>query len=369
MIRKFTLFPKDQGFTPLIWLCFLLIPLFSMYPYDSLDKVCMTGLIIIFAVCYRNSLFAEKYYPFWISIQYLISFIYLVHLGYVYLFMFPAWQIGFSKLTTKRFNWFYSALLILIMTGSLIVWMKGLRFNNENLIASGAFTLFTLLAPFGGREFLKQQEQRKQMYQANERLESLIVGKERNRIARELHDSLGQSLSVMTIKLDLAQKLFDHDLAVSKKEINEVQQLSRETLTMVREIVSDMRRKTIMEELVEINRVLSAAKVILTTENESVVQGVPLRLQNEVSYCLREAITNIIRHSQATYCKITFLLKEDVFTFSIQDNGIGIKDLKFGNGLVGMRERVEQLNGHLLVADRKGMCLTITIPLEEDHHD
>lgn len=361
-MKKFYLFPPDEGLTPLIWLCFLLIPLFSMYPYQTLEQQVFTGIVFLFGLCYRNCLFEGKYFQFWIAMQYLIGFIYIVYWGYVFLFMFPAWKIGFSRTTKKQFLTLYAIMVLAIIAGILIAGPEKIFLSREQMITSSAFTIFTLSGPFSGREFLKQQAQRRQMYQANQRLEKVIVGEERNRIARELHDSLGQSLSVMTIKLDLASQLIDHDTKVAKEEVQQVHQLSRETLAAVREIVTDMRRKTIEEELIEMNRALSAAKIILTTEGESILQAVPKELQNELSYCLREAITNVIRHSQATYCNVKFHLEKQSCQFTIEDNGIGLKNKNFGNGLKGMRERVEQLGGHLLVTDQQGTAITISVP-------
>lgn len=365
-MQKFHLFPKGETVSSIIWMLFLLIPIMSLFPYDTFQRQFAGVLLLLFAWCYRNTLFHGKYFYYWLLLQYLIAWFYTLNLGYVYLFMFPAWQLGFSPLRKQQFWLFYGSQLALMLSGMLLGPLQNPAFGGNQFIMSIAFSLFTAVAPLAGQEFYQQQEQRKQLYQANKRMESLIKGEERNRIARELHDSLGQSLSVMTIKLDLTQKILAKKPDLAKDELKEVEHLSRSTLKTVREIVSDMRRRSIPEEMVDINQALTAAKIILTTENEELAQSLGSHQQTELSSILREAVTNIIRHSKATYCKIIFQQADEWLQISIQDNGIGAKNLISGNGLTGMQERVQSLQGTLVIQDDHGTLLRISLPLEYD---
>lgn len=362
-MKKLKLFPEGETISSVIWMLFMLIPMLSLAPYDTFLKQFFAALLILFALCYRNTLFQGKYLVYWIIFQYLIAWLYVLRIGYIYLFMFPAWQLGIFR---KQTFWpLYSLQLFLMVSGLLLGPITQPVFGGEQLIMTLAFSLFTVIAPLSGREWHRQQEQRQQLYQANKRLEGVIKGEERNRIARELHDSLGQSLSVMTIKLDLAQKILAKKPEVAASELKEIEGLSRSTLKTVREIVSDMRRRSIAEELIDINQALTAAKIILTTDNEELSQKLSVFQQTQLSSVLREAVTNVVRHSKASSCQISFVNSENCLQVSIKDNGIGPKKIKAGNGLTGMKERIQELNGSLMLEEQLGTLLRITIPLKE----
>ncbi|MGM0124520.1 two-component system, NarL family, sensor histidine kinase DesK [Enterococcus sp. AZ194] len=368
-MKKFHLFPKGELLSSIVWQLFLIIPVVNLFPFDTFQKQFSFFLLIVFTVCYRNMLFQGEYFFYWLMVSYFISCFYMMELGYIYLFMFPAWQLGYSTLTKKRFLSVYFS-QICLMSSSLIVGIcLNANFDKEQLVLTLAFSLFTAFAPLSGREFFRQQEQRKQVYQANKRMEMIIKGEERNRIARELHDSLGQSLSVMTIKLELAQKLLEKQAVGTSNELKEIEGLSRSTLKTVREIVSDMRKRSIPEELIDSNMALTAAKIILITENETLCSLLTRSQQAEFSSVLRESITNIIRHSQATYCSINFLKVGTQLEISVRDNGIGPKNIIKGNGLSGIEERINSLHGVMAVYEQKGTVMSFLIPIQEETND
>ncbi|MGM0214734.1 sensor histidine kinase [Enterococcus sp. AZ109] len=370
-MTKFRLFPKGENFYSMIWMLFLLIPFLSMIPFDTFEKQFSVIILLLFCWFYRNTLFQGKYFVYWLIGQYMIAAFYALGLGYIYLFMFPSWQLGFGfpKMKKSTFWLLFFGQLLIILLGLIFGPLTDPAFGSNQLSMDAPFALFTIIAPLPGREFQRSMEQRRQLYQSNLRMEAIIKGEERNRIARELHDSLGQSLSVMTLKLDLAQKILAKKPEVVAAELQEVEQLSRATLKTVREIVSDMRKRSIREELNDMNQALTSAKIILTTENEELANNLSADQQNELSNVLREAITNIIRHSKATFCRIDFSMEAGWLKLSIKDNGIGAKELIAGNGLTGMKERVKMLKGTILIQDERGTKLSIAVPLEEALND
>lgn len=366
---KFRLFPRGEALVSVIWMLFLVIPMIGLFPFDTLHKQFVGVLLAIFALGYRNTLFRGDYFLYWLMLQFLIAGFYSVDLGYIYLFMFPAWQLGFSTLRKQLFSFMLACQISLMLLSLVFGVLLKANFDKNQVVLTVIFAVFTVLAPLAGREFYKQQEQRKQLYQANQRMESIIKDEERNRIARELHDSLGQSLSVITIKLELAQKLLDKKPESVSAELQEIEGISRSTLKTVREIVSDIRRRSISEELIEINQALIAANIIFTTENEELASLLTSPQQTEFSSVLRESITNIIRHSKASYCSVHFLKKGNQLEITIADNGIGAKNLVQGNGLLGIKERMVRLGGTMVLNDKEGLLLDFTIPLKEDEDD
>ncbi|EOH94996.1 hypothetical protein UAW_02075 [Enterococcus haemoperoxidus ATCC BAA-382] len=372
MIGKFRVYPKEDGFVSFIWLIFILIPIIAMFPYDTFDKQLALFTLGIFVVTYRNCLFNGKWFPFWMALMYGISLFYTIYFGYIYLFIYPAWMIGFIPMKKHVFKYYYIALLCMLTPVPFSLSRLPEYVTQDLKITIFVYGFFICAAPFAGRSIRKQAELRKQIYQSTQRMEYVIKQEERYRIARDLHDTLGQSLSIMTIKAELAGKLVDKDQALAKKEIAEVAETSRGTLQTVREIVSSMRHVLIAEEMITIEKSLRDAKIILATEGEELTGEIATDLQNTVSYCLRECVTNVIRHSRASHCRIIIEKSGVNYTFTVEDDGKGMKDLIQGNGLTGLKERIESVCGKLEFTQKNGMKVLFTVPVdkkEEKIHD
>jgi two-component system, NarL family, sensor histidine kinase DesK len=195
---------------------------------------------------------------------------------------------------------------------------------------------------------------------AQEQIEHLAKVAERERIARDLHDVLGHTLSVVVLKSELAGKLIGGgDAARARQEIGEVEQIARQSLSEVREAIRGYRAEGIAAEIARARRALDAAGVRLEWQAQS------LRLapahESVVSLVLREAVTNILRHAGATSCRLELAADNLGTHLTVQDNGRGASEYA-GNGLRGMRERVEALGGRLEIDSRQGTRLTVEIP-------
>jgi two-component system sensor histidine kinase DesK len=169
----------------------------------------------------------------------------------------------------------------------------------------------------------------------------LAAENERSRIARDLHDLLGHSLTTITVKAGLARRLAEHgDAARSLQEIVEVEQLSRRTLGDVRAAVAGHREVTLTGELATAREVLRAAAI--AAELPGSVDVVDSDLSEVFGWVLREGVTNLVRHSRAASCRVTLGAR----WIEIADNGRGSTP-GFGNGLTGLRERLDAVGGTL----------------------
>lgn len=195
---------------------------------------------------------------------------------------------------------------------------------------------------------------------SQEEVSKLAAVAERERIARDLHDLLGQSLSVITIKAELASRLFNHDPERAKNEIEDLERVSREALREVRKAVSGYRYSGWQGELDKSCLALKAAGLSVNANAQT--ESMPAAQESVLSMALREAVTNIIRHSKARHCDIDLSCDQDFIVLTIKDDGKGGKIIP-GNGLTGMRERVEQLNGQLKLSQDEGTILSIQLPL------
>jgi two-component system, NarL family, sensor histidine kinase DesK len=200
---------------------------------------------------------------------------------------------------------------------------------------------------------------------ANSEIERLSQEAERERIARDLHDLLGHTLTVITVKLDLARRLLSHDSDRARNEIVEAEQTARNALAEVREAVSGYRAEGLDAEISLARRSLLSADVKLTKTLAPV--NLSSSQVNVLCLALREALTNVVRHAHATVCRVTLLEKDRTIHFTIEDNGLG-GQIREGNGLRGMRERVQSMAGSVKLKGlaNGGTSLELTLPMEHE---
>ncbi len=195
---------------------------------------------------------------------------------------------------------------------------------------------------------------------AHEEIEHLAKTAERERIARDLHDVLGHTLSVIILKSELASRLADKDTQRAIQEIRDVERISREALAEVRSALKGYRAAGLDAEIAQARATLETAGIKVQAsasgrlELSSAQEGV-------LALVIREAVTNILRHSQATECNLRLLQSDGVCTLEVADNGCGSNGVE-GEGIKGMRQRVETLGGNLRRTNAPGTTLTITLP-------
>jgi two-component system sensor histidine kinase DesK len=197
---------------------------------------------------------------------------------------------------------------------------------------------------------------------AHDEIERLAKGAERERIARDLHDLLGHTLSVIILKSELASKLAERDVERARAEIRDVERISRDALAQVRSAVRGYREGGLQRELDSAREALAAGGIEVTVDWQPV--SLPASQEAVLALAIREAVTNIVRHARARRCEIKVALRDGTCVATIRDDGIG-GDISPGTGLTGMRERVESLGGALVSDGSRGMIVTIRLPLAE----
>lgn len=195
---------------------------------------------------------------------------------------------------------------------------------------------------------------------ANEEIEHLAKVAERERIARDLHDVLGHTLSVIILKSELAGKLIDRDPERAKAEIRDVEQTSRDALAEVRSTIRGIRLQSLEAELKQAKDTLETAGIQVTSE----CAKVPLTPVQEsvITMVVREAVTNVVRHAHARNFALRMSQTNGHCILDIADDGSGGTQIE-GSGLRGMRERVEALGGDLERDTRSGTRLRVRIPV------
>jgi two-component system sensor histidine kinase DesK len=213
--------------------------------------------------------------------------------------------------------------------------------------------------------FAQRSQANRQLRLARDEIERLARVAERERIARDLHDVLGHTLSVVILKSELASKLIAHDPERAASEIRDVEQISREALAEVRNAIGGYRAGGLEEELARAASTLKTAGVA----PECTSERMPLSPAQEtvLALAVREAVTNVVRHARATRCRVRLEPADGNCLLEIQDDGCGDTgrggSQAEGNGVRGMRERVEALGGTLRRETSAGTRLTILLPL------
>src|SRR5271157_80106 len=224
----------------------------------------------------------------------------------------------------------------------------------------GSMLLLVILVGLGNHHWALAHCAEEKLHRAQDEIEHLAKVAERERIARDLHDLLGHTLSLITLKAELARKLVDRDPQRAKQEMQDVERTSRAALADVREAISGYRGQGFAAELIQARRTLETAGITV----DCAASEVPLSPAQEsvLALALREAVTNVVRHAQAQRCSVRLSRDRELCTLEIADNGRGV-DAPEGNGLRGMRERLEAIGGSLQRQTEAGTRLVIHLPL------
>jgi two-component system sensor histidine kinase DesK len=196
---------------------------------------------------------------------------------------------------------------------------------------------------------------------SHDEVRRLAATAERERIGRDLHDLLGHTLSLITLKLELSRKLLDRDAEAARREVAEAEKVARHALAEVRCAVTGIRATDLAAELASARLLLESSAVHL---EYGPPPWMPVEIERGLALVVREAATNIARHAAATRAQVSFEVIDGGLCLSIADNGRGGVEEE-GNGLTGMRERARALDGRLQIHSRRGQGthLRVVVPL------
>ncbi|AJD89936.1 histidine kinase [Jeotgalibacillus malaysiensis] len=365
MQKWYNIFPKNTGLNIYIWIIFCMLPFYFIFRSSGWVEISVgVAMILVFFAAYRLTYLTKGWVNYvWVGIAIAISIAMTILFGFVYFAIFLSFMIASVQHKVGFFT------LYGILVGSTIITVNIAFFTQDQLF----FTQFpfvlvsvigVILLPLNSYNRMKREKLEGQLEYAQKRISDLMVMEERQRIARDLHDTLGQKLSLIGLKSDLAAKLIAANPDGAKNELNDINQTARTALKEVRELVSDMRGTKLDEEIIHIRELLHVAQIKPEIKGDPILENVPLLVENVVSMCLKEAVTNVVKHSSATRCKVMIEQLPKELKVTIEDNGKGFTTDRSieGNGLRGMRERLEFVNGTLEVESGLGTTITICVP-------
>ncbi|HET6688656.1 MAG TPA: sensor histidine kinase [Rubrobacter sp.] len=240
---------------------------------------------------------------------------------------------------------------IMLLTRDAYVAIVGLAATTLALgFVSGMAWLALPTAAIGlwATAFVRQVAAVAELRSAREELARLAVSEERLRFARDLHDLLGHSLSLITLKSELAGRLLPAAPEKAATEIHDIEGVARQALREVREAVAGYRRPTLDEELAGASEMLEAAGISCLIENKTGV--LPKAVDAVLAWAVREGTTNVIRHSRAKHCRIVLAREHEEIYIEMTDDGGGYEKESgedSGSGLSGLAERVATFAGHV----------------------
>jgi signal transduction histidine kinase len=297
-----------------------------------------------------------------------------------------SWLIGLPlaafavELLAPRWRWLVYGALI-----AIIILPTGLRSGNwtnalvDGVMGSAAVFFIAVFAQMRLNEAQAREHAERLMLELEEanfqlaayatQAEELAMTQERNRLAREIHDSLGHYLTIVHVQIEAAKVVMDSDPGRALDAMNKAQELAQKGLTRVRESVAALRESPVS------TRPLGEAIASLVKEAQSAgivtefeVAGEPRALENKVALALyraaQEGLTNVRRHARASRVDVLLDFQPSEVRLQVKDNGVGAAETSGGFGLLGIRERMQLLGGRLEISTGvgQGFCLTASVP-------
>ncbi|EFM09821.1 integral membrane sensor signal transduction histidine kinase [Paenibacillus curdlanolyticus YK9] len=353
-----------------VWLIYLIIPLYTIFQRPLEEMLFDLLVVVLFAVIYVFSFVNDRYRFVLVWMQFLIIGYFTLHYDPNFFFMgfYPAPVIAMMR-TTWQMIVTWAGLLCLHVS---VLWLYHFDFTDSDMLTVLPAMLVMLFMPLAFRLGRRSRELRQKLDLANEQIARMSANEERARISRDLHDTLGHSLSLITMKSELAEKLMVKNPERAAQEVRDIQSTSRAALRQVRELVQGLNMTSLAEEIIHAKQLLAAANIslrMIDVDNHEADASMPL-INHIIGMCLRETVTNVVRHSQATTCTIECICSKDAFSLIVTDNGIGCDADQLStplgaNGLKGMRERLKLVEGKMdmQAAVGGGTSVRFVVPL------
>ncbi|WP_372761312.1 sensor histidine kinase [Pseudoalteromonas sp.] len=356
--------PIDKGlrkYGHLIFTGFYLLPLIIDYAHFTANQITMSlACYMAFILLYVKALNCENSgtnsgTTKLVIAMLLISFIATFYsTGTPTLFGFIAYIIGYGYHQQKRI---YLA-LVLIFTVLLSTYLADIG-KAEYFLAVSLILTATLFSY--GIAAKREQRYKAREQQNATQLEQLAAIAERERIARDLHDILGHSLSSIALKAELANKLNHSErYTQANNEIAQVAELARQLLSDVRNAVSDLKQLNLSSKISQLKQRLIEQG--FEVECNVSLSGLPAKVESIASLIITEAVTNLLRHSSTKKCVINIAQSQQQLLITVIDTSV-CSALKQGNGLKGIKERAVQLKGTATFSCKNNFSLNVMLPL------
>lgn len=351
---------SDKSWIWLIFSLYYFVPLYYM-SFSLISLVLLIGVYFIFIAIYLWAKTLSRR-QMWIPISSIIALALIITPftpGSSTFFTYVGFLFGFCYST-----WVFLSILSLLI--AVIVALQ-LYFNYPvPYFALPAISGVITISAWGYIERLRF-DARVYWIQSRQEIEQLAVIAERERIARDLHDILGHTLSSIALKAELAEKLLKQDKNDdAQQHVTELHQIARNSLSLVRQTVSGYKHRGLSGEVMELCSKLRQNGFMVELAGE--IPQLSARAETAIILALTELTTNVLRHSKGDRCQIEFSRNQEQVLVCMRDNG-EVKKLTPGNGLTGIQERLQALAGDLQSSIHRGCEFLISLPVYELQHE
>lgn len=309
---------------------------------------------ILFVLAYLGVLTTKSQRLSWlcwvIMLVYVAGYTAVVAVNYIWFFFFLAnlliYHFGVRSFNSLHVRTFLLAQVLVV--GQLLIFQEV-----EFLVYLLGILTFIDLMTFGLVRIRIVEDLKEAQAKQNAQINLLLAENERSRIGQDLHDSLGHTFAMLSVKTDLALQLFQMQAYPQvEKELREIQQISKESMREVRTIVENLKSRTLTSELETVKKMLEIAGIEVEIANQLDTASLTQELESTASMILLELVTNIIKHAKASkvYLKLERTEKELILT--VRDDGCGFASIK-GDELHTVRDRVLPFSGEVSVISQK----------------
>ncbi|OFS48591.1 sensor histidine kinase [Streptococcus sp. HMSC072D03] len=338
---------QKNDFAYFVSLIFLVFPILGVF--GGYFPVWTLALTTAYTIAYLLMVYLKKAYNKWIPFLWFYTLAYIIFMSLVYqggLMWFVLFNVNLlvwrfeDSISSYRFLSFLATLLILTSSSFL------LTDDLSTHLMSLAIPLFSLGMYYFQNRMRQERKMEEALAEQNRTINILSAENERNRIGRDLHDTLGHTFAMMSLKTELALKQMDKEqYDAARKNLEELNQISRDSMYEVREIVNKLKYRTVAEELLELERLFDLSDIVLTVDSSLDLDSLSPVSQSTLSMVLRELANNVIKHSQAESCQIR-LSRDHGIVLEFEDDGCGFKEVT-GQELHSIRERLSLVDGDL----------------------
>ncbi|EGP65056.1 sensor histidine kinase [Streptococcus mitis] len=311
---------------------------------------------ILFVLAYLGVLTTKSQRLSWlcwvIMLAYVAGNTAFAGVNYIWFFFFLAnlliYHFGVRSFNSLHVRTFLLAQVLVV--GQLLIFQE---VEVEFLVYLLGIITFIDLMTFGLVRIRIVEDLKEAQAKQNAQINLLLAENERSRIGQDLHDSLGHTFAMISVKTDLALQLFQMEAYPQvEKELREIQQISKESMREVRTIVENLKSRTLTSELETVKKMLEIAGIEVEIANQLDTASLTQELESTASMILLELVTNIIKHAQASkvYLKLERTEKELILT--VRDDGCGFASIK-GDDLHTVRDRVLPFSGEVKVISWK----------------
>ncbi|KXU11485.1 sensor histidine kinase [Streptococcus mitis] len=311
---------------------------------------------ILFVLAYLGVLTTKSQRLSWlcwvIMLAYVAGNTAFVGVNYIWFFFFLAnlliYHFGVRSFNSLHVRTFLLAQVLVV--GQLLIFQE---VEVEFLVYLLGIITFIDLMTFGLVRIRIVEDLKEAQAKQNAQINLLLAENERSRIGQDLHDSLGHTFAMLSVKTDLALQLFQMQAYPQvEKELREIQQISKESMREVRTIVENLKSRTLTSELETVKKMLEIAGIEVEIANQLDTASLTQELESTASMILLELVTNIIKHAKASKAYLRLERTEKELLLTVRDDGCGFTSIK-GNELHTVRERVLPFSGEVNVISQK----------------